>query len=383
MKILYFVTQGEQGGAQKYVFDLATKMKERGNEVFVVTGLQSQEKDKWLFENLEKNNFPKENLFEIKNHVREIKIIKQIKGLIDFTKLVLKIKPDVIHANSSMAGFVGSLAGFVTQTKVVFTVHGFYFLEPMNFLKKIFFICLELFSSFLRNFTILVSQKDVEVGKSFFILRSNKKYKLIYNGILEENKKLILDKAEAKKFIEQKIGRNLDTNMKVVGTISNLYKTKGLEFFIDAAKKVLENREDVTFVLFGFGSEKYLNELQEKVKENNLENNFFFLGKVPDAFKYLKSLNVFTLTSLKEGLPYCLLEAKLASVPIVASNVGSVSEMAKNFEISLVEAKNVDEISKKILDNLEKPKEFFSDFPKIYSLESMLNETEKVYNHIK
>ncbi len=387
MKILYVVTQGEQGGAQKYISDLAPEMLKKGYEIFVAVGEIENEGDKWLFLQLEKSGIKKENLFEIKSHQREIKLFRDIKSVWDFFKLYKKINPDVVHLNSSKSGVVGAVASFLSSTlpgsvqlksKCIFTVHGFVFLEPMNILKKLFFIFLEIISSVFRTHTILITEKDVSVGKKYFILRNKNKYSLIQNGVKYLQVKM-LEKKEARKYIFEKINKK-DEEQKVVGTISNLYKTKGLEYLIEAAAKILQKFPETIFLVLGFGEDKYREELQEKINKLKMKDNFFLLGKTPDAYKYLKAFDVFTLTSLKEGLPYTLLEAKMAGVPIVATSVGGIPEMAEQFEINLVQSKNVEEISgvinKLLLDN-SLPRN--TDLPEIYKLETMCKKTEEVY----
>ena len=103
------------------------------------------------------------------------------------------------------------------------------------------------------------------------------------------------------------------------------------------------------------------------------------LGRVSDAYKYLRGLDVFTLTSVKEGLPYSILEASLANLPIVATSVGGVPEVAKNIKISLVESQNVQQIRNAIEENLNNSEKHRSEFNKIYSLESMVQQTLGVY----
>lgn len=381
MRILYIITQGEQGGGQKHVLDLAKGMIKKDYEVFVATGRIENESDTWLEKKIE-NNF-----LEIKILQREINISKDMKAIFEILKVLRKIKPDILHLHSSKAGFVGALAGFIYKIffgklKIIYTVHGFVFLEPMNFLKKYFYSFLEFFSSFLRDFTILISEKDLQVGKKFLILRKQKNYKLIYNGLDKNLQTEILNKTEAKNFIFNKIGKDFSEDTKIVGTVANFYKTKGLEFLIDSAQKIVKEKPKTIFVVFGSGEDIYRKELEKRILKNGLENNFFLLGKVENAFKYLKGLDIFALTSLKEGLPYCLLEAKLSDIPIVASRVGGISEMAKNFEINLVKPGNADQIAKNILKVLEEEQKVFTEFPKIYSLENMLEETEKVYKNV-
>jgi glycosyltransferase involved in cell wall biosynthesis len=63
-----------------------------------------------------------------------------------------------------------------------------------------------------------------------------------------------------------------------------------------------------------------------------LENKVVWTGKIPDAKKYLKALDVFTLTSRTEAMPYTILEAGIAGLPILASRVGGIPEMIDNGE---------------------------------------------------
>lgn len=399
MRVLYIITQGEHGGGQKNVFDLSFGMHQKGHEVYVAVGNIEHEGDKWLHKQLENKKIPVKNLLEIKKLQREVNLKKDITSVKEILEIYKKVKPDIVHLHSSKAGVVGGVASFINnyfsknkKVKTFYTVHGFVFLEPMNKIKKMIFVFLEFVSSLLRDFTIFISEKDLSSAKKLLIARNSKtkKYKIIQNGISEKLKYEMLDMEQSRKYIIEKIppvpyGK---LSAPIIGTISNLYKTKGLEYLIDAAKIVIEGDESkgVTavpnsiFVVFGTGEEKYKQELSERIRKNNLENNFFLLGKTPDAYKYLKGLNLFTLTSVKEGLPYCLLEARLAGIPIVASSVGGIPDMAKEMEINLVEAKNIEQIAKSIVENINKKTS--DNLPKIYTLENMISETEKVYSRI-
>jgi len=387
MKILYIITQGEQGGGQKYVLELAEKVAKE-HEVFVGIGRMENGNDKWLFEKLESVGVKKGNIFEIKNLQREIKPILDFKALLEMSRLFKMLNPDVVHLNSSKSGVVGAVASIFTKTKVVYTVHGWVFLEPMNPIKKLIYISLEFISAMLRNYTIFITQKDIDAVALWPLFKG--KGKLIYNGIDESKKENILSKEEGRKFIFEKIPhpnpenhlqddsiskeRELVPEVKIVGTISNLFKTKGLEYLIDAAKDV-----DAIFVVFGFGGEEYRQELQDRINRNGLQEKFFLLGRVPDAYKYLRALDVFTLTSVKEGLPYSILEASLANLPIVATSVGGVPEVAKNIKISLVESQNVQQIRSAIEENLNNSEKYKSEFNKIYTIENMVSQTLGVY----
>ncbi len=76
--------------------------------------------------------------------------------------------------------------------------------------------------------------------------------------------------------------------------------------------------------------------LENKIKEYRLENRVKLFGFIPQS-EVLKGFDEFALPSMKEGLPYVLLEAKAAGTPIVATRVGGVGE--------ILDAKNMDEFS--------------------------------------
>jgi glycosyltransferase involved in cell wall biosynthesis len=146
---------------------------------------------------------------------------------------------------------------------------------------------------------------------------------------------------------------------------------------------------DLLFVVLGFGPEEYKQELQDRINKNNLQNNFFLLGKTPNAFQYLKGLDLFVLTSVKEGLPYSILEAKLAGVQVVATSVGGIPEIAEHVQIRLAESQNVADIAGKIaaevLSGRDEGKNGDSGpgLPEIFKLKNMVQETERVYNQIR
>lgn len=378
MKILYIVTQGEQGGAQIYTKELATGMIKKGHDVYVATGRQTYEKDTWLHKEMELHGQSKNKNIIFKNLIREISPLTDLKAFFEMRKFIKDLKPDVVHLNSSKAGVIGAFASFLIS-KSIYTVHGFVFLEPMNIIKKLIYITLEFNSSLFRNFTILINKKDLQVGRRLFIIRNN--FKIIYNGLKNEYLNKIEERHAARKFIFEKISIP-DENQKIVGIIANFYETKGLKYFVDSAKEISENDKDTIFVHIGFGNEKVKTEIENKIKEYGFEKKVFLLGKIPSAFKYLSSFHTFLLTSVKEGMPYTLLEAHLAGCHIVSTDVGGIREMSEYIEINLAKTKDVKDVSEKVLKTLNKEIKSKQNLPEIFTYEKMLDDTKEVYKSL-
>src|SRR6185436_9976779 len=86
-----------------------------------------------------------------------------------------------------------------------------------------------------------------------------------------------------------------------------------------------EKFPSLIFIIFGEGEKRA--EYEEHIKIAGLEKNVILFGKLENAPKYLKAFDIFTLTSITEGLPYVLLEAGQAELPVIASNVGGILEV--------------------------------------------------------
>lgn len=154
----------------------------------------------------------------------------------------------------------------------------------------------------------------------------------IYNGI-DPNKLSFLPKENAKNFILSKTSPPLAPHEKIllVGTVANLYATKGIEYLIKSVHilyNIQHTKYNIHFFVIGEGRARP--KLTALIKKYNLEDKFFLVGRMPNATQYLKAFDVFVLPSVKEGFPWVLLEAMAAEVPIVATQVGAVPEIIED-----------------------------------------------------
>lgn len=385
MKILQIVTQGEHGGAQVYVKTSSTALVAQGYDVYVATGIQSTGKDQWLFEELSAQGFKPSQLRIVQDLQREVGIWKDIKACMQTYKLVRKIKPDVVHLHSSKAGTVCAVGARLAGAKVVYTVHGFVFNEPMNVLKKYFYIASELLGRFFRNYTVTVSKFDYDTGRKMHII-PRKKGAVIYNGIDESVEKKIVTKKEARKKICDAIGMQFAEDVRIVGVVANLYPAKGLIHLINAAylARRYKDLHNTIFVVIGEGVLR--KELEEEIRDLQLQGIFFLIGSVPNAYKYLKAFDVFVLPSVKEGFPYTLSEVILAKVPFIATSVGGIPEIAQYAASPLVVPGSAKFLTEAIVEFLNRPvvekKVGVKKFPERLTIHHMVDRLEEVYERV-
>ncbi|RJR31922.1 glycosyltransferase family 1 protein [Candidatus Parcubacteria bacterium] len=367
-RILYLITQSEFGGAQRYVYDLATNIK-NDFDVLVAAGGRGE-----LSEKLNAAGVKNLELNFKRSISNPFGIIFEI---VKLYKLIKEVKPDIVHLNSSKIGVSGSIAAKFTGVKKIFyTAHGFVFNEPLPGYLKRFYLLTEKFSGLFKDKIICVSESDRMQAIMKNVADENKVV-TIHNGIgsLE-----FLGKEEARN--ELHVSAPL-----IVGTIANFYATKDLPAFVETAKIVARDFPRCLFVIIGGGNSKIKSELDNLIKQYELEN-FMLVGSKKNAHRYLKAFDIYACTSVKEGFPYSILEAMKASLPIVSTNVGGIPEMITTEHNGiLVNAGDFQAMAQKITELVKNKKKakIISDnaketADKMFLLQKMIEKTLLVYN---
>jgi len=369
-KILYFITQSEFGGAQRYVFDLAMNLKA---DFRVAVALGEPGENGTLAKLLLKNNIP---YFIIPHLKRGISPLKEILALKEIMKLLKDYRPDIIHLNSSKISVLGSIAAIFTKAKTVYTVHGWVFNEPLPAALKWFYLRLEKFAARFKDKIICVSEADRQSALKHKIAPAEKLI-TIPNGLAPLD---FHSPEQAKKILNRPAANFL------IGAIGNLYKTKGYEYFIETANILINRRRlSATFIIIGEGQER--RHLENLIKKYHLKNNFILTGGIEEAAKLLPAFDVYLCSSVKEGLPYSILEAMQAGRPIVATRVGGIPEMIKEGKTGLLarsaDPKGLAEKIKTLLDNKALAEKLGqsakASVAAEFSLEKMIEKTKKAY----
>ncbi len=409
-KILYIITKSNFGGAQRYVFDLATHLPQDQFETVVALGGEGPLKEKLEAAGIQ--TFPLPDL------ERDVSVLKEARAFLNIFRIIKEIKPDIVHLNSSKAGALGALAArlvnivisleFIVfrfkslisnsplttknyKLKTVFTSHGWAFKEKRRpFIKKIIEY-ISWLTVFLSHHTIVVSSDDREKARRFIFVQQ--KISVVHNGI---TKPVFKDRSEARKILSEKINHEISADTILVGTVAELTKNKGLEYAISARallKQEASGRniafDKMVCVIIGGGEAR--NNLTLFIEREGLKNMVFLAGEYPGAAELLKAFDIFLLPSLKEGLPYALLEAGYAGLPIIATNVGGVSEVIDDMKSGIiVKEKRPKEIADALtflIEHKEKRKEFSEQILKTietkYTLERMLKETIAIYKKLR
>lgn len=318
IKILYLITKEDVGGAQKYVKDLAQNLDKEKFEAKVITGGKNGVR------------------FLSNAFIPYFFFINDWLALAEIFLILQREKADILHLNSSKAGVIGAMAAQLYNVfrkisrrpiiKVVFTAHGWVF-NPDNALDKLrkaLYVYLHKIAAKFQDRIINVSEYDRRLALRYRIAPPEK-LETVLNGIDYKSIKF-MDKQSARKTLTELISKqelSIANSEIWVGSIGRLVKEKNYESFIEAA--ALIKNQPIKFFIIGSGYEK--RKLQSLINHFGLENKFFIIKDLSPAAPYLKAFDIFVLSSIKEGLPYTLLEAMAAELPIITTRIGGMTEV--------------------------------------------------------
>lgn len=375
MKILYIITKSNWGGAQRHVFDLATSMKAEGHDVAVALGGNGT-----LRTNLESAGIYTHNISQLD---RDMSATNDTGSFREILSVIRHRKPDVLHLHSPKAAGLGALAGRILRVPhIIHTVHGWAFNESRPLHQRITIIFFSWLTVLLSHTTILLSQR--EYNQTLYFPFAKHHLKLIPPGIRPP---VFMSIDGAKQFISKLIGLDLiEYNKKTtIVTIAELHPNKGLKYLLEALETVMASNPHSICVIIGDGQDKAA--LNMLIRQHKLDGRVFLTGYLDRASEYLKAFNVFVLSSIKEGLPYVILEAGVASIPVVATTVGGIPEVIEDMRSGvLVQPRNVRELAHAISFMIEHPEERrkygVALREKVVSecnIEKMIDKTKEIY----
>ena len=369
MKILYGITKSEPfGGAQRYVFDLTREAKKAGHDVAVLCGGNGSLVEKLKAENI--------RVIPILGFGRDTDWFGDFFRLLFIIKTVWREKPQVFHINSAKMGGAGIFSGrLLGVPHIIFTANGWAFNEPRPFWQRALIKFFSWLTIACAHKTICVSEQTKKQIASWPLI----KYRLVVvrNGVEPFN---LMPRAEAR----QALGIH-DRKALIMGVNSELHRIKGLDVLIKAWTKVVRNHE-AQLIVMSDGEERQ--NLEKLIETLGLTQSITLKGYVDNARQYLLAFDLFCMPSRSEALPYALLEAGWAGLPVVASSVGGIPEIIDSGANGiLVEKENADALFSALVllyENLDLRIRLGNNLKqtikKDFSIKKMITETLRVYS---
>ena len=257
-------------------------------------------------------------------------------------ELVFRIKPDLIHLHTSDSLTVFAISDFLFKlnTKTVFSKKGMG--SSSSFLSKLKYNYKKLDSIICVSSSV---QRDLQP-----ILNANTKSKTVVI-----NDCVSLDIQKLPHTLDLRKEFKIASDLKIVGNIGNHSNAKDIPTFINVVNEVVHvlKRNDIKFVQIGEYS-KNTPLLKDLVKEKGLENHIIFTDKIKNASTVIEQMDVFLMTSEREGGPTSVLEAMLIGTPVVSTKVGVVSDVIQDGSNGFIApVKDFKQLSEKVVRLLD------------------------------
>ena len=264
-----------------------------------------------------------------------LKSYHNIKNVVKLASLIRAEKPDIIHTHGYFAGIFGRLGALLSLRKIK-TVHHYQTIFAEFYTRANAF--LERFFNSITSKVICVSEF---VAKSYYTKKLLKPTKttVIYNCA-------DMSKYKCHSILE-------DVKIRIV-IVASLREVKGHKYLIEAIDML--HKEFNNFEVNIIGSGPIENELRNMVESTGLNNIVLFRGGLDNVPEELGSMDIFVLSSIREGLPLSLVEAMASGLACVATNVGGVYELIEDRVTGLlVKSEDSEAIYKAIKHLIENP----------------------------
>jgi glycosyltransferase involved in cell wall biosynthesis len=316
-KIAHIITKLELGGAQKTTLSLLRHIDKKRYEVYLITSSRGYLKEEACL-------LPGLEIFFINTLQRNVNIFNDVLSFFKIAVYLRRKRISIVHTHSSKAGIIGRWAAWLAGTRLIFhSVHGWPFYIEAGAIKRLLYKISEKLTSLITTRIIVVSDADMKSGIKNVSKKQMKYIKIPY-GI------------ESTNFTFQSRPAKTDSTINV-GFIA-CYKPQKAPFdFVEVAKLSVNKNKDIKFISAGDGILKH--SVIEKVLTLGLGGNIKFLGWQDNIARVLYDIDILLLTSRWEGLPVIILEALASGIPVVATDVGGVSELVVNGVNGFIEKK--------------------------------------------
>lgn len=334
MKIIHLISGGDTGGAKTHVLALLSNLKKMNIDVELLCIMEGI----FTYEARELGI----KVTVIKQERRyDISVLSKIRDYINSSGC------DIVHCHGARANYIALFIKNKVKAPMLTTLHSDYKLDfTDNLRKQLIYTPINAFALHQFKYILTVT----EAFKKMLIDRGFTKNKIFvtYNGIDFDAPIELYDKETFFK----KMGLKYNPNKRYAGIAARLFAVKGVNVFLEAAKRVAAKTDDIDFIVVGDG--ELMGEYKKYIADNNLGQRVFMLGQISDEKlmnSFYNAIDINMLTSYSESFPYALLEGARLKKATIATAVGGIVEMIDNNVTGLLaQSGNAEQIADLVME---------------------------------
>jgi glycosyltransferase involved in cell wall biosynthesis len=292
------------GGIFRHILDLANGQVDRGHHVgLIADSLTGGERAEAALAEIA----PRLELGVHRLAIRREPFPSDVLVWARFMQLIRRLKPDVLHGHGAKTGAFIRLKPRSKSTIQVYTPHGGSLHYPLNTINGAFYSRLE---------RTLMNRTDLFLFESAFARDTYQRtigtpkglVRCVFNGVTADEFDPVVKAADA-------------TDIVYVGEFRHI---KGADLLVDSVARLRADGKPVTLTLAGDGEE--LEALKAQIEKLGLTEAVRFIGHVKARYGFSKG-HVLVVPSRGDSMPYVVIEAAAAGIPMVAANVGGIPEI--------------------------------------------------------
>jgi glycosyltransferase involved in cell wall biosynthesis len=254
----------------------------------------------------------------LRHATRSVSAGQDVLALVELERLFRKVRPDIVHTHNPKPGIYGRLAARMAGVPgIVNTVHGLYAAPEDPLLRKAVVYGLERLASTCSQVELMQNPEDLEVMRRLGV--PAEKLVLLGNGVdltRFHPRTSPGDRARARASL------GVSDDAVVVGTVGRLVWQKGFRELFAAARRMLDLRPEVVFVVVGPEDPAKGDALTaDEIAAARVQGNVVFTGHRDDVEDLYAGFDLYVLPSHREGFPRSAMEAAASGLPVVATDI--------------------------------------------------------------
>ena len=337
-KVMQVIARMNVGGPAILVADLMRNLDSSKFETRLVTGYCDENESDYLDEVATDIK-----AIRVPGFGRSISIGNDLKAFLLIMKEIRRFKPDVVHTHTAKAGVLGRVATFFARptAKRIHTFHGHLLHGYFDYRKVKMLVLLEKVLGFVTyKFVAIGNVVKADLVKAG--IAKNSKFEVIYPGLQDL---VIYPQLEARKTL------GLDPETTFVVYVGRLTQIKRPDRLIDLGRSLKLGYPATRLIIVGAG--ELLERLTAQSESESLP--ITFMGWRNDIDLILNASDIAVLCSDNEGIPLTLIQASQAGLPIVSTNVGSVSDIVLDGFTGLLTEASADGVIQGVSKLLDDP----------------------------
>jgi glycosyltransferase involved in cell wall biosynthesis len=383
IRVIRVIARLNMGGPALHVSYLTSGLESRGYRTTLVAGSLARGEGSMAFVAEQQGV----EVVQVPQLSREISPLGDAQSILQLVRLIKRERPHILHTHTAKAGAVGRiaalLAGDARPPIIVHTFHGHVLQGYFGPIRAAFFREIErrLASATTRLVAVSPQVRDdlVEFG-----VAPPERFAVVRLGIeLDQRTRANPD---ARRELRRLFG--VPEDRFVVGWIGRMTAVKRLPLVLEGFKLLVDRGVDATLCLVGDGPDR--DEAERLAHRLGIMKRCLFVGYQLDVAPYYELFDALVLPSANEGTPVVAIEALAAGRPVVATDVGGVSDVVKDgVDGYLVRSGDATALATRLADlatDAEKRRAMgaagAADVPSRYAVQRLIDDVDALYREL-